>query len=99
MSKYLRFTKSDGSKVRILRGTAIRFDLWVGAANAEQAITGVSTELTEDVMIVIGDKDWTLCIGDQCIDGYGLRDFKPARIGKMLFSICVTQILKHCEEC
>ena len=97
-SKYLCFTKPDGTKVRILKGVVVEFDLWVGAANAEQTCRGVSNEIAEKAIITIGDDTWYLSLDNKCVDAKSLRNIIPSPFGLMLRSICMTQIMKHCEE-
>jgi hypothetical protein len=103
MQKYLHFTKPDGSKVRILKGTVIEFDLWIGAANAEQSANGMSNELTAKSQIVIGDT-WELRVGghaprSRLVTAESFFSGNRTRIDMMLYSICMTQLLKHCEDC
>lgn len=97
MSNYLHFTKPDGSKVRILKGTIIEFNLWVGAANAEQTIKGLANEITEKAQIVINDT-LQLKVGDSVMNVEDFYGDNRTRVGLMLFSVCMTQVSKHCEE-
>lgn len=96
MSQYLYFTKPDGSKVRVLKGTVIEFDLWVGAANTTQISTGVANEITEKAQIIISDT-WQLKVCTSTIGSESFFDADRTRFDLMLLTVCMTQILKHCE--